>query len=52
MLGGFANIDDVAPLSGLGSNPTVPEPASLTLVGIGAASLAGYKWRRRKPAAA
>jgi hypothetical protein len=34
----------------------VPEPASLTLVGIGAASLGGYVWRRRRakaiPAAA
>jgi probable HAF family extracellular repeat protein len=25
-----------------------PEPASLTLLGIGAASLAGYAWRKRK----
>jgi hypothetical protein len=25
-----------------------PEPASLTLVGIGAAALAGYGWRRRR----
>ena len=27
---------------------TVPEPASLTLLGIGIASIAGYAWRRRK----
>jgi hypothetical protein len=25
-----------------------PEPASLTLLGLGVASLAGYGWRRRK----
>jgi hypothetical protein len=29
----------------------VPEPASLTMLGIGAAALAGYVWRKRRQAA-
>jgi len=42
-----ASLDDVAPLSGKGSQqPSVPEPASLTLFGLG--SLAAGFTRRRK----
>jgi hypothetical protein len=38
--------------SGNGMAATVPEPTTLALFGIGALGLAGYRWRRRKPAAA
>jgi hypothetical protein len=31
---------------------TAPEPASLTLLGVGAVDLAGYGWRKRRRAAA
>jgi len=43
------SLDDVAPLSGLGSSAT-PEPTSLTILGISALGLAGYTWKRRKKA--
>jgi hypothetical protein len=35
-----------------GATLGTPEPASLTLLGSGAAGLAGYGWRRRKRATA
>jgi hypothetical protein len=47
----FGTGPEVLLASGTGSTITsqaVPEPASLTLVGVGAVSLLGYRWRRRR----
>jgi PEP-CTERM motif len=44
--GGFGPIDAAV------AAPAVPEPSSLALASLGAASLAGYCWRRRLRAAA
>ena len=44
-------LDDLAPVSGSGSPPTVPEPASLAVWGILGTLGAGLGlWRKRKPA--
>jgi hypothetical protein len=45
LTGGFPNIDDLAPLSGLGS--AVPEPSSITMATTAAVVGLGYWWRRR-----
>ncbi len=40
-------LDDLAPLIGGGAPPSVPEPSSIVLLGIGALSLLGYgRWTR------
>ncbi|MEW9898523.1 PEP-CTERM sorting domain-containing protein [Chitinivorax sp. PXF-14] len=52
IFGGFGAIDDVAPLTGLGSNPTptgLPEPSTMLLAALGLLAL-GYLQRQRTPA--
>lgn len=44
-----SNLDDVAPLSGLGSQ-TVPEPSSIFLLGSALLGVVGYTRRKSRPA--
>jgi hypothetical protein len=43
------NMVDITNVDAFGFNlAAVPEPASLTLLGLGLASVAGYRWQRRR----
>src|SRR5262249_25137737 len=44
---GYLGLDDVS-VEAPGAN-AVPEPASLTLLGLGLVGLVGYQWRRQRP---
>ena len=47
----FITTDNAGTLGGISAYSQVtaaPEPASLTLLGLGAAGLLGYGWRRRR----
>jgi hypothetical protein len=47
------NLEFDVGLDSVSVSPTaIPEPSTLILLGIGVAGIAGYSWRRRKPAAA
>jgi len=46
IMGGYANIDDIAPLVGLGAPAAVPEPSSILLMGSGLAGLIAMRRRR------
>ena len=45
---GFLGLDDVSVVPQASDVAAVPEPASLTLFGLGLGSLVGYQWRRRQ----
>jgi hypothetical protein len=47
-VGGFDGIDDLAPLSGLGSQNTVPEPSSLAVTSILLCGFTAASFRRRR----
>jgi hypothetical protein len=49
---GFGALDDVAPLVGLGSQTSTPEPASVVLLATGGLGLLAVRLRRRRLAAA
>jgi sugar lactone lactonase YvrE len=44
--------DDIVIVGPSADPPAVPEPASLTLLGVGIAGMAGYSWRRRQKTSA
>jgi len=51
--GGTGALNSTQVISNFSFGPAAaPEPSTLTLLGIGIASIVGYGWRRRKPAAA
>jgi hypothetical protein len=45
-------IDNFGNYLGVAPGPAVPEPATITLLGLGGVGLLGYRWRRRKLVAA
>jgi len=44
--GGFTDLRQVR-IGGAALNPIIPEPATIILMGVGVAAVAGYSWRRR-----
>jgi sugar lactone lactonase YvrE len=43
-------VDGVAPLSGLGAPPAIPEPSTLTLLALGTLGVTASVWRRKRRA--